>query len=307
MFARAALAALAALTLGATRPIGPVADAAQRFPASALAAACKGKDGWTDPAPPAHVFGNTWYVGTCGITVLLVTTPSGHVLIDGGMPDAAPLVAASIARLGFSIRDVRWIIHGHEHFDHVGNLAELKRLSGAKVAALAPAAAVLSSGRPAPDDPQFELLAARPMTPVAVDRVLRSGDTLSLGGTVLTAHATSAHSPGSTSWTWKACEHRVCRTMTYADSTSTISAESYRFLDHPQRIAAVRSGLAGVGTLPCGILMTPHPSASDLFGRFASGKLNDVRACNAYARAAVIRFEQRLAAERTTPSVKADQ
>ena len=61
---------------------------------AALATACEGKDGWNVPAPPALIHGRTFYVGTCGLTSLLITSPQGHILIDGGTPQAAPLIAA---------------------------------------------------------------------------------------------------------------------------------------------------------------------------------------------------------------------
>ena len=75
-----------------------------------MVSACAGRDGWGDPAPPAHVFGNTWYVGTCGITTLLVQTPDGLVLLDGGIPKAADLVIDNVRKLGFSEKSIRWIL-----------------------------------------------------------------------------------------------------------------------------------------------------------------------------------------------------
>lgn len=284
-----------ALMLAASALARPQPEAAPS--PSTIASACAGREGWEDPAPPARIFGNTWYVGTCGITALLVTSPRGHVLIDGGMPNSAGKVAANIEALGFALRDVRWIVSTHEHYDHVGALAELKRMTGARVAALPKAAAVLRSGRPDAEDPQFELLQQQPIAAVAVDRVMRDGERLVQGPLRLTAHATPAHSPGSTSWTWRSCQGRTCQTITYADSATTISAEVYRFSAHPQRVAQVRRGLAAIASMPCGILVTPHPSASGLFDRFASGALADPGACAAYARRALDRFENRLASE----------
>lgn len=286
-----------ALVLAASGPVMAGPRPQDEFTPARLAAACAGKDGWSEPAPPARIFGNTWYVGTCGITALLVTTPKGHVLIDTGMANAAPAVAANIARLGFRVQDVRWMLSSHEHFDHIAGHAQLQKLTGAQVAALGPAAPVLRSGHSGADDPQHELLEKVPMQPVRVDRVLRDGARIALGGTTLTAYATPTHSPGSTSWSWTSCEGRTCRTMTYADSATAISADSYRFTDHPARVDAAREGIAAIAALPCGILMTPHPAASGMFERFASGKLYDPAACKAYADAANDRFNARLAKE----------
>ena len=287
MSAKPALAVLPLLAACATPVDAP--NAAPKYTPASLAASCEGRDGWSDPAPPAHFPGNTWYVGTCGITALLVTSDAGHVLIDSGPADAAASVAANIERLGFELADVRWIVISHEHFDHAGGLAALQRRTGAKIAALPAAAEVLESGQPDLADPQFGMLEA--MAPVRVDRVLRDGETLGIGPLRLTAHATPAHSPGSTSWSWQSCDGKTCLNMTYADSVSTPAAKGYRFTDHPERITAVGGGLAAIAELPCQVLITPHPSASGLFERLATGKLVSAHACRAYAATAVQRFE----------------
>ena len=278
----------------------PSAEMAARFTTAAMVDACGDNDGWTDPAPPAHIYGNTWYVGTCGITALLVTTPQGHILIDAGMPDAAPLVAANIEKLGLSLKDVRWIVGSHEHFDHAGGIPELKRRSGARLAATPVWAKVMASGKPAAEDPQYLSLLERPIPAVKTDRVLRGGTALAFGGAVLRPTMTPAHSPGSTSWTWQACEGGQCRTITYADSASTISSDTYNFAQHPKRVKEVRSGLQSIGKLDCGILITPHPSASALFERMKTGLAPDKAACPAYARSAEERFAKRLGEDQKT-------
>ena len=197
MFGRIIAASAALVLLGA-------APAAQPNPAAStnIAAACAGHDGWSDPAPPAHIHGKTWYVGTCGITVVLIETSGGLVLIDAGPEDAAPLVLANIRALGFDPRRVKWLLSTHEHFDHAGGFAALQAATGAKLAVGPFAAQALRSGVAYADDPQAELLKAHAMKPARVDRVLRDGGALVVGGTRFTAHATPTHSPGSTSWTW---------------------------------------------------------------------------------------------------------
>src|SRR5262249_49902096 len=82
---------------------------------------------------PVRIYGNAYYVGTEGLASVLITSAQGHVLIDGGAADGAPLVAASIEKLGFALRDVKAIVGSHAHYDHVGGIAELRRLTGATV------------------------------------------------------------------------------------------------------------------------------------------------------------------------------
>ncbi len=136
------------------------------------AKACKDDAGWNDPAVPLHVYGNTWYVGTCGISALLVTSDEGHILIDAATPQAAPQILANIRALGFKPEDVRAIVFSHEHHDHAGSLAELQRATGAPVYARAPAVGVLERGKPDRADPQFEV--SEPIAPVERRRFARS-------------------------------------------------------------------------------------------------------------------------------------
>jgi Zn-dependent hydrolases, including glyoxylases len=295
-FTRIALAALLAAPLLAAPVRARTQDNGAHTPAK-LASACAGRDGWADPAPPAHVFANVWYVGTCGITVLLVTSKDGHVLLDGGPAEAAPLVLANIAALGFKPGDVRWILSSHEHHDHVGALAALQRATKAKVAVLRAAGPVMKTGKPLASDPQAGLIEG--FDPVAVDRLLDDGDSVIVGGSAFTVHATPAHSPGSASWTWQSCTPDfTCRMIAYADSATAISADDYRFTDHADRIAAVRKGVARIAAMPCDILLTPHPGASDMMERFSGdAPLVDPAACKAYAAAAGKRFDDRLKQE----------
>mgnify|MGYP003621498574 FL=1 len=115
-------------------------------------------DGWDDRAPPRRVFGNVYYVGTCGITALLVASPQGHVLLDGATAAAGPAIAANIQALGFRLADVKAILNSHEHSDHAGGLAHLQNATGAPVMALAPAVATLERGAGDRDDPQSGVL-----------------------------------------------------------------------------------------------------------------------------------------------------
>ena len=101
---------------------------------------CTGWDDWDKPGPPFRLFGNAYYVGTCGISAILIAGSEGHILIDGGTAAGASVIAANIDKLGFRLSDIQLLLHSHEHFDHVGGLAELQKASGAKVMASALAA-----------------------------------------------------------------------------------------------------------------------------------------------------------------------
>ena len=280
-----------------------VSGYAAAAPAEGKSAAivCAADPGWNDPATPRRIHGNTYFVGTCGISALLVTSPQGHVLIDGATPQAGARIAANIRALGFEPQDVRRIVFSHEHFDHVGGLAELQRATRAPVLSRAPALAALKRGRSDRSDPQ--LLDLKPFAPVADVRTIADDEVVEVGPLALQAIATPGHTPGGTSWTWRSCEGGDCRQIVYADSLTAISDKEYRFSGeaaHPGYLAGYRQTLKRVAELPCDILLTPHPSASRMWSRIGAGAdapLIDGDACRAYADAAGKRLEVRLAAE----------
>ncbi|HET6538331.1 MAG TPA: subclass B3 metallo-beta-lactamase [Sphingopyxis sp.] len=269
---------------------------ATAFPASSLAAACQGRDGWSDPAPPAHLHGTSYYVGTCGIAAILIDSGAGLILIDAATPEAGPTILANIRALGFDPKNIQILLATHEHHDHAGGLGTVQQASNAAVHALPAAAAALRAGRPYPTDPQAAIL--DPFTPLRVIADLVDGQPLRLGDFSLTPYATPAHSLGSTSFIWQSCEGTDCKSIAFMDSLSTPAPANYRFTDHPDQQSRVEQGLEKAATLRCDMLITPHPSASSLFERFAgNAPLADPMGCTDYAATAQQNFAQRLAKE----------
>lgn len=262
---------------------------------------CRDDSAWDAPAEPLHVFGNTWYVGTCGLSALLVKSDGGHVLVDGGTPEAGPLILENLRKLGVEPADVKAIVLSHAHFDHAGGLAALQDATGAPVFALAPAVATLGRGHSDRGDPQFEAL--DPFPPVADVRLVPEDGVLRAGDVELRVVPTPGHTPGGTSWTWRTCDGDDCRQLVYADSLTAISDDVFLYGDeaaHPGYLAAFRDSIARVAALDCDVLVTPHPAASGLWRRIgptADQPLSAPGACEAYARAAGDRLERRMAEE----------
>lgn len=267
--------------------------------------ACKDDAGWDDPAQPFRILGNTWFVGTCGISAVLVTSDAGHILIDGGTEKGAALIEANVRTLGFDPHDVKLILNSHEHSDHAGGLAALQRATGAEVVVRGPALAVLKRGTSDRGDPQF--LQLRPLPAVSRLRAVANGQTLEVGSLKLTAHATPGHSPGGTSWTWTSCDANDCRRFAYVDSLSAISDDAYRFSEHADYVATFRRTLKAVAALPCDVLLTPHPGASDMWSRLGPALAkppSEPNACKNYAQTAGTRLDARLADEAKTRKAK---
>lgn len=273
------------------RPRAPIAESGPRW-----AAACKDSDDWGRPAPPVRIHANTYLVGTCGISAILITGSDGHVLIDGGTEKGADVIAANIRALGFKLADIRFLLHSHEHLDHVGGTARLQTLTGATLIASAPAASVFATGTASKDDPQAGM--HKPFAPARVGRVIGDGDTVRLGNLMLTAMATPGHTAGALSWRWESCDGGVCRTMVFADSLSPVSRDDYRFADHPALVAAFRQSIARIAASRCEILLTPHPSASAMRARMINEKpLFDPDGCRTFAADRTTALDERLAKE----------
>jgi metallo-beta-lactamase class B len=142
---------------------------------------------------PHKVVGNVYHVGSETLSSFLITTPAGHILINSTYERNVPLIRSSVEQLGFRFADIRILLGSHAHTDHHEGDALVKELSGAQVMVMAEDVPLVQEMRPGGK--------AHP-----VDRVLHHLDTVQLGGTTLTAHLTPGHTPGCTTWTWKAEE-----------------------------------------------------------------------------------------------------
>lgn len=154
----------------------------------------------SQPVEPFRVVGNIYYVGAMNIASYLIKTPEGDILLDTGTREMEPVVRANIEKLGFKLSDIKIMLSGHAHFDHVQGHAAMQRATGAKVMALGDDAVALEAGT------DRSPIAAEGWDPVHVDRVLKDGDTVTLGGTTMTAVWAPGHTPGCTVWTMNATE-----------------------------------------------------------------------------------------------------
>lgn len=258
---------------------------------------------WNVDQKPFKVFGNTYYVGTHELSSILVVSNQGSILIDGDLAESAPLIANHIRELGFDPKSIKLLLNSHAHFDHAGGLAWLQKQSGARIALSPWSAKALSTGRDPLDDPQVDLHepAIAPLTNV---EIINDGQTVHVGNVALKAYFTPGHTPGGTSWRWTSCEGAQCRSIIYADSLTAVAAPKYRFTDHPDLLAGFEKSFTTLETIPCGILLSPHPGFAHTLDALKArdagnpAAFMDSQACQRYVAAAREKLEKRLTAER---------
>nr|AIA13628.1 L1_beta_lactamase [uncultured bacterium] len=261
---------------------------------------------WNAPRQPFKVFGNTYFVGSLGLSSVLIAGDQGLILIDVALPQSAPLIDANITALGFRTTDIKMILTSHAHYDHVGGVRSMQRFTGATVGGSARTVEALALGHPTPDDPQFATDPSVRFPAVTTGaRVVKDGETLRVGNIAITAHYTPGHTPGATSWTWQSCEGTRCLAMAYVDSITPVSNDSFKYTAQPGLVDRFRKSIGVVSNLPCDVLLTTHPSVSGMDEKVkqraqASGAdpFIEAGACKALAQQSLAAFEKRVTEER---------
>jgi len=279
-----------------------VAACGQRELEPDTAYVCDRCEEWNAPMTPFRIHGNTWYVGTDGLTALLVETGDGLILVDGGLPQSAALIIDNIRSLGFDPLDIVAIFVSHAHFDHVGGVNAIQKLSGAKVYTSDAALATLTTGRLQPDDPQYEEESSSGAFPAISDVVVVADDEgVVVGSVTMTAVYTPGHTPGGVTWTWQSCALGTCYDVVYADSLTSVSAPGFSFAASGAAEALIDSA-GRIAELDCDILLSPHPFFFGLYDKLerrdrGNPFINDL-ACSFYAESSLDWLKQRLDAER---------
>ena len=263
---------------------------------------------WNAPREPFRIFGNSYFVGVADLSSVLIVSDNGMILVDGGLPQSAPLIDANIRKLGFKTENVRLIVNSHAHFDHAGGIAALQRASGGTVAMSAAGARALEQGLPTPDDPQYGLGAKfMSFPPVKNVKIVADGEVIKVGDLAITAHLTPGHTPGGTTWSWRSCEGQRCVNFVYADSLTPVSAPDFRYTGsaNPGLVDTFRRTIAKVAALPCDIVVSAHPGFMNMDGKLneratkpAADPFVDPDGCRTYAAEATKRLDARVAEEK---------
>lgn len=209
---------------------------------------------WNKPIEPFRIIGHIYYVGANELAAYLITTPGGHILLDGGLPETAPIILRSIDKLGFAISDVKILLNSHAHFDHAGGLAELKRRSGATLMVMAGDVETIETGG---EDlgPDFVFPAAK------VDSVLHDKAQITLGGTKLTAHHTPGHSKGCTTWTMQVEKAGQKYNVVFAGSPNVLpEIPLVANAEYPEIAEDFKKTFSVLKNLPCDVFLSAHGS-----------------------------------------------
>jgi metallo-beta-lactamase class B len=227
------------------------------------------KRGGQQPAEPFRIAGNFYYVGANDIAAFLLTGPEGHVVLDAGYPTTAPMIMASIEKLGFSVKDVRVLLNSEAHSDHAGGLAVLQQASGAELWASEASADVIMAGG---DDPDIVLplralfwIGVLSYPPARVDNRFKDGDTIRIGPLALTAHITAGHTRGCTSWSFRVREgDRVLNVV------SVCGPGVLEMLRYPEQAADRERSLQVLRSLPADIWVTNHARPWGRYRKFVA-------------------------------------
>jgi metallo-beta-lactamase class B len=301
-FLMISLLLLAALVMAGSRSL----PLAQTTSAQQSASSILSPKSWYEPIEPFRIIGPINYVGTEGLTVYLITTPAGHIMLGGTMPVGAPLVEASIRKLGYKPEDIRFLLISHAHIDHVGSVAHFKRLTRAELTVMDAEVELLKSGGKA--DYLFSTDPAFLFEGVTADRVLKDGDTIELGGVKLTARHTPGHTRGATTWVTTVKEGGRSYDVVFPDSTGVNPGTKLAHdPSYPQILSDYRRSFRILESLHPDIFLSGHAEFFDMTGKRARAAQEGVKAWvdpQGYRRKLAAdkkRFEAALASESKTP------
>ena len=203
--------------------------------------------------PAYTVIDNVHYVGTRNLGSFLITTPEGHILVNSTYPETLPLVRESVEELGYRWEDIEFVLGNHAHGDHMSGNAWAKEQTGAQVVAMAQ------------DMPLLER-----MTPQGrahpIDRVIEHGDTVELGGVVMTAHLTGGHTPGATAWTLESVENGETYDVVILGATVPTGGTD---LTDPEVQTQFENGFRVQRSLSCDVPLGPHTPMYQMEEKYA--------------------------------------
>lgn len=256
------------------------------------------------PFPAHRVAGNTYYVGSHELASYLVTTPDGHLLINSSFEETVPLIRGAVESLGFKMKDVKYLLASHAHSDHLAGHAKMRELTGAKVLVMKGDDDVVANGGKG----QYLYADSRwPECPV--DRVLKDGDEVKLGGVTLVARHTPGHTRGCTTWTWK--ETADGKELAVVVIGSPNVNPGFRLVgntDYPTIADDYATTFKVLKSLPCDVFLGAHGNYYDMHAKHerlekkaAENPFIDPKGYKAYVALKEATYEKKLADQKAAP------
>lgn len=212
---------------------------------------------------PFRIIGNVYYVGASEVTSFLIATPKGHILLDGGYETTAAQIKENVEKLGFKLEDVKYLINSQAHYDHAGGLAQLKRLTGAQMFASETDKILLERGGKG----DFHLGDWGTFEAVTVDKTVKDGEKISLGGTTVKAVLTPGHTKGCTTWTLVVQENDRKYKIVFVGSTTSPDYKLKGNEKYPTIVADFEKTFRVLKRLKADVFLASHGSFFDLPGK----------------------------------------
>jgi len=223
---------------------------------------------WSAPVKPFRIAGDVYYVGTKGLAAYLIMSKSGAILLDSSLARNAAQIERNIESLGVPLHQVKILISGHAHEDHVGAMARIKRDTGARFLASAGDRWALEHGRNQGDNNY----GIKRFTPIKVDGIVRDGQVIRLGGVALTAHLTPGHTRGCTSWSMSVNDRDTQRRVLFLCSITVAGNTLIGNQAYPGIVRDYRATFAKLAAIRADIVLTSHPEMADVLDREARRK-----------------------------------
>ncbi len=222
------------------------------------------------PQEPFRIIGNIYYVGAGDVTSYLIVTDKGHILLDTGFKETAPMIEQSIKKLGYSLADIKILLSTHAHIDHAGGLARLKELTGATFLAMDDEVGQYQAGGKG----DFAYGDTIPFPPITPDRVLHDLDKVTLGGVELIARKTPGHTRGCTTWTMKVDDNGQTRDIVFVGSPTINPAPLVNNSKYPNIVDDYRRQFAILKSLKCDVFLGAHGSYFDMKSKIERATAN---------------------------------
>lgn len=259
-----------------------------------FAAFAEDPENWKRPFPAFHVVGNLYYVGTEDLACYLITTRQGHILINTGLADSAPLIRAGIEKLGFQLSDIKILLTMQAHYDHVAAMAEMQKATGAKMYATPGDRPALESGGKVDG---FSDAAAYHFAPVHVDHVLKDGEIIRLGGTEVKVLLHSGHTKGSVSYAFNVDDNGAKKPVLLVNLLSVVQPLAGN-ANYPNIVDDYEHSFASQKKLHPGIWLAGHASQFDMQNKLRAGSFDDPKGYTEAVERNEKAYKERLAKER---------